>query len=121
MKTTTIVIALVVLLVVTFALGYWLRVEGRPHGMLLLTVHKLVALGALGLIGWFVYHQQGTGLPVTTLVAVVVGAVVFVATIVTGGLVSLEQPPVEWVAVAHRVLPYVTAVASAGVVWLVRG
>ncbi len=110
------------LYVVIFGSGFWLSHGGRPHGAVLLNVHKLISLAALVYLAVIAYraHRAGAmgagGLAVT-----IVTAVVFVATIVTGGLVSLEKEMPFAVRLAHRLTPYLTALASAAMLWLFRG
>jgi hypothetical protein len=88
--------------------GFWLYRSGRPINTVVLTIHKLIALGTLILIGVTVYQfHQIAALSATTWIAVVVTGVLFITTIITGGLLSLEQP-VAAVSIVHKIGPFLT-------------
>ena len=110
---TSRIVATGVLVVFVFLSGFWLYRSGRPINTIILTVHKLIALGALALIGVTIYQiNQVTALNAALWIAVVVTGVLFVVTIITGGLLSLEQP-VMAVSIVHKIGPFLTV---AGVV-----
>ncbi|NDJ74694.1 MAG: hypothetical protein GYB65_00425 [Chloroflexi bacterium] len=103
------------LFVVVFASGFWMNRSGKPYSILLLTAHKLVALGALALLVVIVYQQhQDAALSTGELVASVVTVLLFVATIITGGLISSELELPAVVILSHLLLPFLTAIASGG-------
>jgi hypothetical protein len=96
------------LFVFIFLFGFWLSRSGRPINTLVLTVHKLIALGALILIGVTVYQvNQVAPLSSAAIVATVMTGVLFVITIITGGLLSLDQP-VTAVSIVHKIGPFLT-------------
>lgn len=100
------------LFILVFLFGFWLYRSGRPINTIVLTIHKLIALGALILIGVTIYqvNQVAALSAVTWLVAVVTGSV-FVITIITGGLLSLEQP-VTAVSIVHKIGPFLTVAGT---------
>jgi hypothetical protein len=102
-----------VLFILVFLLGFWLYRSGRPINTVVLTIHKLIALGALILIGVTIYQvNQIAALDVATWIVVVITGILFITTIITGGLLSLEQP-VTAVSIVHKIGPFLTV---AGVV-----
>jgi hypothetical protein len=110
-----------VLFILVFLSGFWLYRSDRPLNTIVLTVHKLVALGALILIGVTVYQvNQVTALNAPAWIMVVVTGVLFVTTIITGGLLSLEQP-VTAVSIVHKVGPFLTVGSTIVTVYLLAG
>lgn len=102
-----------------FVSGLWLGSAGRPYNGLLFNVHKLVALGALVLLAGMAYqaHQQ-TPLAGMEVTISALTALLFVATIVTGGLVSIDWEVPVLLSRAHWILPFLTAFSSAGLLYL---
>jgi hypothetical protein len=105
--------------IVVFASGFMLTRGGRPHGTGLLTVHKLVALAAVVVIGAGVvqYGRSGALTPVAIAVAAA-AAVCVVAAFASGGILSAKATPPSIVARLHAVVPWLTAVASAATVYM---
>ncbi len=96
------------LFILVFVSGFWLANSARPINTIVLTIHKLIALGALILIGVMIYQvNQVAPLSSATIVATVITGVFFVVTIIVGGLLSLEQP-VTAVSIIHKVGPFLT-------------
>jgi hypothetical protein len=86
MSTTQLrVIGLLVATVVIFGSGVWFTRAGRPYGVALQTVHKLVALAGL----------------------------FAVATFASGGVVSASETAPVWVLWLHRVAPWFGGVLAA--------
>jgi hypothetical protein len=97
-----------VLFVLVFLSGFWLYRSGRPINAVVLTIHKLIALGALVLIGVTIFQvNQVVALNTTVWIVVIATGVIFVTTIITGGLLSLERP-VTAVTIIHRIGPFLT-------------
>jgi hypothetical protein len=96
------------LFVLVFLSGFWLYRSGRPINAVVLTIHKLIALGALVLIGVTIFQvNQVVALNTTVWIVVIATGVIFVTTIITGGLLSLERP-VTAVTIIHRIGPFLT-------------
>lgn len=109
---------IIALLVLVFVLGFVLQRRGRPHHVLLLTAHKLLALAALILMALTVIRiNRATPLDTAALAAAGATAVFFVAAIVSGGLVSTDKPAPRIALLLHRVTPFVT-VAGAVVTYI---
>jgi hypothetical protein len=96
------------LFILVFLTGFWLYRSGRPINTIVLTIHKLIALGTLILIGVTIYQvNQIAPLSAAVIITAVVTGVLFITTIITGGLLSLEQP-VTAVSIVHKIGPFLT-------------
>ena len=104
---------------VIFGTGYWLHRSGSPYSGLLLNVHKLIALAMMVFLAVIVVRaNQAVPLGATTILIAVLAALLAVATIITGGLTSIETMPLV-LRTVHRILPYLTVLASAFTVYRV--
>lgn len=108
----------------TLASGLLLSRTGRPHNVLISTVHKLVALGALVLLILIAFQiNQAAGLGTAQLAVVAAAVLFFLGTIASGGwLMAAEQNALPaFVPTAHQVLPVLTILSSAGSLALLLG
>lgn len=113
------VLVTLALLVLVFVLGFVLQRRGRPHHVLLLTAHKLLALAALILMALTVIRiNRATPLAPAALLSAAATGVFFVVAIISGGLVSANKTPPPVVKALHRVSPFLTVLASAATVYL---
>ncbi len=106
-------IAIGVLFLIHFALGYVLTRSEEPYNTAILTVHKLASLAALVLIvlaAWQTYKDAG--LESLAIAAVVITVILFVTTILTGGLLSADTQSPAAVTVIHKVFPYLTVIST---------
>lgn len=109
-----------VLLVLIFLTGFGLSRRGRPYGALLMTAHKLMGVAALGLLGAAVYRShRAEGLGPAAWALATVAALSFVVAIASGALLSTDRPALAPVSTAHRVAPYLAALATAATLYLV--
>jgi len=102
-----------------FLLGYWLNRKGKPYNTLVMTLHKLIALGAaVYLVVMLV--KSGNVIPFTPLQisAAVLTAVCFAGTAATGVLLSFDRTWPDLVHVLHQVTPYLTLVSTAALLYL---
>ena len=105
---------------VVFVLGFVLSRAEKPYPMAAFTVHKLLALAVLVfLIVTLLHENKANELSSLLFIAVVLSAVLFLGTIITGGLVSVEKPMPEFVFILHRWLPWLTVLSTAAVGFLV--
>jgi hypothetical protein len=106
--------------IVIFLFGYWNSRRGKPYNPLLFNVHKLIALAALVYLAIGLYRANKVApLSSQQMAAAGVSLLLFVATIIAGGLVSLEKPmpaAIQWV---HKLFPYLTALSSLATLYLV--
>jgi hypothetical protein len=111
-------VAVAALLVPTVAMGYVLSSTGQPYNQVLFTVHKLMPLAALVLLDLSAYqvHRFAGLTPVDTGLAIATN-LCFIATIVTGGLVSLEATMPEAVRWVHRIGPWASVISSGALLY----
>lgn len=97
-----------------FSSGYWLHHAAKPYGAILFNVHKLIGFGLFVFLVVRIYQlNHATPLSAVEWLAFVVAGLFFIATIVFGGLVSIDKPMPAVVSLAHKLLPYLTVVSTA--------
>jgi hypothetical protein len=114
--------SIVVLFVMVFIFGFWLSRAGKPYPAAAFTIHKLAGVGAAVLLGitfYKAYQMLALG-PLQT-AALLAAALLFLVTIITGGLVSVNTSIPPFVSRLHQVTPYLTLLSSAGALYLVLG
>jgi hypothetical protein len=89
--------------VLIFGSGIWLTRAGRPYGVGVTTVHKLVDLAVVIAIGVMVL-QAHRAVPLSAFEWTVIGlaAVLAIATFATGGVLSASEGAPTWVLWVHR-------------------
>ena len=108
-----------VVFLVIFLSGLWLNRTGKPFNGILLNVHKLIALGTgIFLIVIIYWIGQAGGLSTVEWAAVIVTGVLFLATGIFGGLASIDRPMPTAIVILHRVMPFLTALATALTLYL---
>lgn len=110
-----------VLFIIIFLTGYGLHRAGRPINPILLNVHKLIGVATAVYLFLTInrLRQAGPLAPAVLVISLAAG-LFFVATIVTGGLVSLNKPAPPAIAFLHHLLPYLTALSSGAGLFLLR-
>jgi uncharacterized membrane protein YedE/YeeE len=105
--------------VLIFLTGFWLNRSGKPYSPVLFNVHKFIVLGLAAYLVVTVV-QMGRAAPLASLqiAVLVIAAVCFVATIVSGGLSNLEQPIATVARHIHQFGPYLTLAASGASLYL---
>jgi hypothetical protein len=93
--------------------GVALTRSGKPYGAGLLAIHKLISPAALALLYLAAQRVHAeSGLDSTQIAVCVSAGVLFVASIATGGIVSVEKPMPAMVMALHRVLSFVTLIVT---------
>jgi len=99
--------------------GYWLSHEGRPIHVVLLTVHKLISVGAVVYLAMTLYRiHQAAPLGPAAIVASVVSLVLFIGLIATGGLLSTAKTMPEIISRLHHVMPYLALISTTAALYL---
>ena len=107
------------LFLVIFFTGYWLHRSGRPINTILLNLHKLIGVATAAFLFVTVNRlHQAEPLAPTVLAISLAAGLFFIATIITGGLVSLKKPPPVAIAFLHHLLPYLSALSSGAALFL---
>jgi hypothetical protein len=103
-----------------FLSGFWLSNSGKPLNSLILTIHKLIAVGAAIFLSVTVYRaNQVAPLSATELAAIAITGVLFLGTIATGGLLSIGKEMPEAVLRLHQITPYLTVLSTVWLLWSV--
>lgn len=99
--------------------GLWLSRSGKPYSTLILTVHKLIGLGAGIFLIMTVYRtQQKNSFSSVGIIAISITVLVFIGLVVTGGLISTEKEMPGFVEKIHTYLPYLTVLSTATMIYL---
>jgi len=105
--------------VLIFLSGFWLSHTGKPYGTLVFTIHKLVGVAVGVLLGVTVYQMhQVAPLGLFEIAAIGVTVLLFVGTVVAGGLLSVDVDVPVVVQKLHLVLPVLTLLSTAGTLYL---
>ena len=93
--------------------GLWLHYTGKPYSLLLFNAHKLIGFGLFLFLIINVYRvNRVTPLSAPELTACLIAGLFFLATIVTGGLVSIPKAMPAVVSLSHKLLPYLTVLST---------
>jgi len=111
------------LVVFTVVSGVLLTRAGRPYNTIGYNVHKLIAVGMIALLVVTTVRmiKAGAAFSPLGLALMVAAAILFLALIATGGMLSFER---EWPAVVvtlHRMAPLFSLAASAAGMYLLAG
>ncbi len=107
MSTTQLKIAITAgLFLCIFVFGFWLSRSGKPYNVVIFTIHKLVALGAVIYLATTVYkiHQLIPFNP-AQIFFIALTAVCLLALFVTGALLSLDKVMPRTQAASYCPLP----------------
>jgi hypothetical protein len=111
---TTKLIAAGVLSIFTLLSGVWLSHSGKPYNTAIFTIHKLIAVATVVVIGMNVVNLYKS-LDIRTFVVffgIAISALFFLSLAITGGLLSLDILPQVALRI-HQVVPLLAVAASA--------
>jgi len=101
--------------------GFWLSRTGKPYGMLVFAIHKLIGVGQ-GILLFATVRQmhQTASLSPDEIAAVAATGLFFVAAVTTGSLLSIpvSKPMPDFVSTLNKILPYVTVLSAAVTLYL---
>lgn len=101
--------------------GFIVSRSGKPYSTLLLTLHKLISLGALVYLAIAVIKAARIApADPTRLVVIILSAVLFIALFATGGMISAMKAPPRAILIVHHLLPYLLAVSTVGTLFFVQ-
>lgn len=112
-----------VLFLLTLLSGFWVAHSGRPLNMVIVTIHKLISLATVVLTGITMINllrALGIRSLVDTGLTVLTG-LIFLALLVSGGLLSMERPAPRFVLLIHQIAPWLAVAAAAASVYLLSG
>ena len=106
----------------TLGFGIWLSLAGKPYNGILFNLHKLIALGAVIIIGIQVSKTLHSSDSQALIIALLVLAGICVAALfASGALMSMEKLNYEVMLTIHRVAPILAAIAMSTAVYLLGG
>ena len=101
--------------------GVWLTLAGRPFGVVLQTVHKLVALAVVVFLAILAYRlTRSSGLASGAVAPTVATALLAVTALASGGVVSATDAGGILTLWIHRVGSWGFLASAAGLVWVLR-
>ncbi len=101
--------------------GFWLSRTGKPINTAILTVHKLISLGAGVFLGITIYRiHQVTPLSPFEMAAVAVTLLFFIAMVATGGMLSTAKPMPGVVLKVHQFMPYLVIISAFASMYLIQ-
>jgi hypothetical protein len=102
-----------------FLSGLWLSRSGKPLNGIILTIHKLISLAALVFLVITIYQiNQVATLSTIALIAGAVTGLLFLGTIITGGLLSTGKPMPAAILTMHQITPFLTLLSTAVTLYL---
>jgi hypothetical protein len=124
MKMETITAKLIaagILFLLTLISGVIVSHSGRPLSVGLVTIHKLIAVGSVVLIGMAVnqLYKNMDGKLLIELSVIVISGLLFLALIATGALLTREEMQLpELVLKIHQMAPLLALVSSTATIYL---
>jgi hypothetical protein len=104
-----------VLFLLTIITGLIVSRSGRPLSTLLVTIHKLIAVGNIVLIGVIFSRlsKAGNGVMALEVIMIVVSAVLFLSLVATGSLLTREEMELPGIVlILHQVAPALAGISS---------
>ena len=101
-----------------FISGFWLSRSGKPYNGIILTIHKLISLVAVVLLVMTIYQVNQAATPgAIEFIASVVAGLLFLGTIITGGLLSTDKSMPAAIQKLHQITPYLTLLSTAATLY----
>ena len=105
-----------------FGSGFWLTRSGRPYSTVVVTIHKLISVGAFVYLAVSLYRlNQAAPLSAGMVAAGVITGLFFIGTVATGAMLTAEKPMPAVVLWLHRITPFLTLLCTATTLYLVMG
>jgi len=102
-----------------FLSGFWLSRSGKPYNSLVFNAHKLIGLGmGVYLIRTVYRTHQIASLDPMEITVIAVTVVLFLGTVVAGGLVSTDMRLPIAVAWVHKLSPYLIVLSTGVTLYL---
>jgi hypothetical protein len=86
---------------------------GRPLNSAIFAIHKLIAVGAIILLGLSLRNMlKAADVQVLSLIFLVIAGLLFLALVISGALMSFERPFPQIFLNIHKVVPLLALVAA---------
>ena len=125
MSTQTSIVVIGILFLLKFFFGFWLNRSGKPYNDVILTIHKLISLGTgvfivvtARRIGQEVSAPTTAGTDPVETGALVITILLFLSTIATGGLLSVDKPMPKVISLMHLITPFLAVLSTAVMIYL---
>jgi hypothetical protein len=110
-----------IVFLLTLASGVWLSNSGKPLNTVILTLHKLIALGAVIVTALQIYETlKTTEIQAAVIALLIVAGLCVVALFVTGALMSMGRRAYDLLLTTHRVAPLLAVMAMAATIYLLN-
>ena len=104
---------------IVFISGVRLRISGKPYKSMIFNLHKLIAVAAIVLLILIVINVNASaGLSGVEIAVCFAAGLIFLVTVITGGMMSIYKTVPHTVEMMHKVFPYLTVLSSASVILL---
>lgn len=111
----------ILMFVAIIGTGFWMSSSGKPFNTAIFTLHKLISLAALAImIVVTVKTSKASGLNGYALTGVIATGFLFLGTMVTGGMLSVDKVMPSIVLRLHQILPFVTTISSGLTLFLLK-
>ena len=108
-----------VLFLLIYLSGFGLSRAGKPYPSGIVTVHKLISLGEVGVLYLVLRQfQQTASLTSTQLTVAWAAGGLFAITILSGGLLSTNKSMPAILLLVHKAAPHLTLAATAATLYL---
>ncbi len=101
-----------------FLSGFRLSRAGKPYNAIPFNIHKLVSLAMVVFLAITVSRTSQTA-SLGAMELAVIALILFVITIISGGLISTDKPMPAAIRTLHHITPYPTALLTALTLYLV--
>lgn len=101
------------LFILTLASGLWVSHSGRPLSTVLITLHKLIALGSVVTLGIQFGRLMKIATPTLAVAMLAIAAVSALALFATGALLSQPRPAAMLVLRIHQAAPLLLLISAA--------
>jgi hypothetical protein len=106
----------------TLVSGVWLSHAGKPLNGLILTLHKLIALGTVIVTAGTIYQlRTGAEMRLAVMGVIVSTGLLFLLLFISGAWLSIAKSTPGAVLLAHQVIPFLAALSTAATMYLLAG
>ena len=123
MSTATLrIVGAVLLFIIIITTGFFLSNTGKPYNSALLTGHKLISIAAAVFFGITVFQiSKAAGLSAMELTGTIVTGILFLSTIISGGLSSINTMPIIFLRIHQISLSLLTISTALTLYTLLHG
>ena len=108
-----------VLFIIMSLFGIWLSNSGTPYNIVLLSVHKILALlTAIAIIVTMIYLLKGVEIKAFYIILIIVSGIIFLISFVSGVLLTFDKPVSALILNTHKITSIVTAISTVLMIFL---